>query len=445
MHNHNTILDYLEGLRLSPTNMVSFGSDGCSTMIGRNNGVSTKFRNDNPFLLHNHCLMHRLQLCLKDLNDILIVKKINTLISDVYVHFCRSAKRIGELQIEQKLSGEPLLQVPQLFEIRWLSIFACVKRLRRIYLSLLIHFEGRAKEDSFCFSIYNSLKSFEVIGFIFFLSDVAPFMEKLQNVLESRDATYSCSMDMISSIMAHFEDNCIKEFILGENLHCLVKILSGNDKKLGKHAITFDHKFNNMRTLNPRVYKYITTLRNSVEGRFTKDPVLDAFSVLNLNNMQLLGGSNNFSTSRGSVKLETLISHYGYDITNDTSEHEAKIQSAELRTEYSIYEKILIKKIERSEITKEGDLNAWLAVNASTFPNLFKLTRFGLIIPAHSADCQRAFSVQNMIKTKQRSKLHIETLDWLMRISLNGPELENMKFASAMALFAAKKKRVIFS
>ena len=44
-------------------------------------------------------------------------------------------------------------------------------------------------------------------------------------------------------------------------------------------------------------------------------------------------------------------------------------------------------------------------------------------IPASTVDCERGFSKQNIIKDIQKSRLGLDTLDALMRISLNELEL----------------------
>jgi hypothetical protein len=109
---YDTVLSYMNTNQLSTIKLMGFGSDGCSTMLGSNKGVFTKLKEDNPFMLNNHCVMHRLQLCIKDLGELVIVQKVNDLVSDIYLHFCRSAKRSADLQSTQKEAGLPALQTP---------------------------------------------------------------------------------------------------------------------------------------------------------------------------------------------------------------------------------------------------------------------------------------------------------------------------------------------
>ena len=47
-----------------------------------------------------------------------------------------------------------------------------------------------------------------------------------------------------------------------------------------------------------------------------------------------------------------------------------------------------------------------------------------LVIPISSAQCERGFSAQRRIKSDVRSSLHVSTTEDLIRINMEGPELE---------------------
>ena len=57
---------------------------------------------------------------------------------------------------------------------------------------------------------------------------------------------------------------------------------------------------------------------------------------------------------------------------------------------------------------------------------MMKLWKAILIIPTSTVDCERGFSKQNIIKDIKKSRLGLDTLDALMKISLNGPKLSNV-------------------
>ena len=57
------------------------------------------------------------------------------------------------------------------------------------------------------------------------------------------------------------------------------------------------------------------------------------------------------------------------------------------------------------------------------FPNLAQLVHILLVIPVSNAKVERGFSTMRRIKSDWRSSLGEETLDHLMRISIDGPAL----------------------
>ena len=75
------------------------------------------------------------------------------------------------------------------------------------------------------------------------------------------------------------------------------------------------------------------------------------------------------------------------------------------------------------------------------FPNIIKLIQIIYCIPFSSVECERGFSRQNKIKTKNRNLLATDTLDMLMRISLEGPESSKFDYNHAYVVWSNQKRR----
>lgn len=65
------------------------------------------------------------------------------------------------------------------------------------------------------------------------------------------------------------------------------------------------------------------------------------------------------------------------------------------------------------------------------FPQLTKLASIAAILPVSTAECERAFSAMKRIKTKLRNQMKTSTLDYLMQISIEGPEIGDFNFEKA--------------
>lgn len=75
------------------------------------------------------------------------------------------------------------------------------------------------------------------------------------------------------------------------------------------------------------------------------------------------------------------------------------------------------------------------------FPNILMLVEIMLVLPLATACCERGFSTLKRIKSDWRSRLETETLDNLMRISIDGPDLESYNAARALQHWWDKGER----
>ncbi|KAH7331895.1 hypothetical protein KP509_20G056100 [Ceratopteris richardii] len=77
----------------------------------------------------------------------------------------------------------------------------------------------------------------------------------------------------------------------------------------------------------------------------------------------------------------------------------------------------------------------------STYSIILKLWQIVLVLAVSSVACERGFSKQNLIKTSMRQSLKVKTLDMLMRISLNGPNLSEMDWVEIHKIWELQKCR----
>ena len=70
-----------------------------------------------------------------------------------------------------------------------------------------------------------------------------------------------------------------------------------------------------------------------------------------------------------------------------------------------------------------------------------RLASNALTIPVSTADCERGFSAVKQIKTDLRNRQKTETLDSLLRISVEGPDLDSFDFNKAATLWASQRNR----
>ena len=81
---------------------------------------------------------------------------------------------------------------------------------------------------------------------------------------------------------------------------------------------------------------------------------------------------------------------------------------------------------------------------SSHYPSFAKLSLVALILPVSIADCERGYSTLKRIKTAPRNRLKTQTLDMLIQISSEGPEITKFNFENAATVWGSKTNSKIY-
>ena len=77
----------------------------------------------------------------------------------------------------------------------------------------------------------------------------------------------------------------------------------------------------------------------------------------------------------------------------------------------------------------------------SIFPQMFSLMNILLAIPMSTATVERSFSQMKLVKNRLRNRLSDVSLPQLMRIAIEGPEL-NINFEEILDIFGQQNRRI---
>ncbi len=146
----------------------------------------------------------------------------------------------------------------------------------------------------------------------------------------------------------------------------------------------------------------------------------------------------------GDEELSDLIHFYGKKRKINNDEY-SLIDGEEAKKEWDLA-KNLIASYRYAKECKFAE--CWYKIFSATqfrnqFPNLTTLIDLSLIIPFSNAVVERVFSRQNLIKTDLRNRMHIDTLNMHLHVSLNGPQnLEKFNFLAAYNHWASKDRAI---
>ena len=77
------------------------------------------------------------------------------------------------------------------------------------------------------------------------------------------------------------------------------------------------------------------------------------------------------------------------------------------------------------------------------FQKLLKMMNIFLALPIGTASVEQSFSHLKMIKTRLRSRLSDCSIAQLMRISIEGPEIDAVEFEEILEIFLEHNHRIL--
>ena len=164
---------------------------------------------------------------------------------------------------------------------------------------------------------------------------------------------------------------------------------------------------------------FINQLVDNITDRFQNTDTMQAFANLADRSFYMFYTEAKQGDLKDSV--QTLASQFGFDL----DEAESEVQDI-IHYNFAV-------EISLSE--------ALISPTASAqFEVISKLVKIYKTLPPHTADCECDFFRMSLIKTELRNRLGEDSLDYLMRISINGPPSAEFPFVKAVQLWGKKRR-----
>ena len=116
---------------------------------------------------------------------------------------------------------------------------------------------------------------------------------------------------------------------------------------------------------------------------------------------------------------------------------------AEVISEWSSYKQFMMENCTEMSL---GQIITDLCTDTTKgriFPNMTALAKICRVIPIHTGNVERTFSQLKLIKTRVRNRMNEKTLEALLRIEIEGPDVQDFPIGQAVELWSKKKNRRI--
>ena len=432
--------------------IMAFGTDGAKAMTGEGEGATGYFlRKINPMAFNMACVAHKLALCTSqaaDSDNVPFFKDYQKTLTNIFYFFKRSALRVGILKEVQEILEEPTLKVKEVHDVRWMTIYQAVETVYRTLDSLITYFANNP--DASATGYGKKLSHQDFVHTTYMLMDVLPVVSKLCLLFQRKDLDLPIIQVAVNTCISDLESlksdpNCL------HGADTYTKQLK--DQHLGRKdnkPVFKDNVMNGRLNIDNIRDKFLDELLKNLKKRFPEEStnLLTAFGALGMRPVTFL--SHEDLLVWGNEKLEELINKYGKDqqapprknYQEETIKTESIIDPVSTRAEW-----IAVKQVVVNEGYPRDTMAAlWELIrkyHSESFPNLIKLAEIALVAPTHTADCERAFSQQNLIKNSSRNRLSGPVLDDLLVVNLEGPPFQDMDFHEILKVWREVKERRI--
>lgn len=406
----NSIITFLNSNKINIKNLVGLAADNTNVMMGDKSGLKARFKELVPNIFIFGCICHSFSLCSSAACEKLPTA-VEKLARDICNYFKNSSVRLNHLKECQVFLNIKPHKILKLCQTRWLSLQSVVNRIVEQYDPLILFFTNesfkRFKEDN-PDHILAALKNPIYKMYFLFLSYTLELVNNLNLEFQSNSLKLHKLLEHISTVYKTFAANFIVRHKVVKNVTeipinnpdyylPLENIYLG--PKCEMYIVNNNIPLKDLNILRTHCLHFYVELLRQIKSRVPfDDEVLNYIKVLDPVNVY-----NN--------KFDTLI-----PILN---------RFPMLTTDFELTENEwrLLKQCEEIKIkSDEPPIQFWNHVfkikselNVLMFPNL-KIFIYGLMaLPHSSAAAERVFSQLNLIKTKTRNKLSLDSCDALLR------------------------------
>ena len=469
--------------------LVGMCADGASVNLGQSGGVVAKLRERKPHLIDIHCMAHRLELALKEVqkqNN--MVAKVDTVLNHIYATYHHSPKSKRDLEtICQELETRFYSPCP-VKGTRWvphldraLEVFLATKGKDRAtdsgeYSSICLHMDNLAGSQSTpaatrgkAMLVVKEMKSIKFMVFCHFLTDIFEQLASLSLEFQRDDLILPSAITALNDCMATLElmkadplpggslEDCYK-CLEQQNVSLNAQTAANDEASVAGDVDDTEDQPDQVEDNENSVVKFqgielgnkgdVSKAVGSLQNDFSE--VIDLTTGALENRFENLLGKNPDSGTQAAVQAFSIFMHdkwptergplllYGCKELDTIVEWftqpllDAGCEIAKLSAEWRKLKLTVTANFQNKSYNELYKLLLTKEPYLTDHRNILYIVEILLVLPISSANCEPAFSAQKRIITPTRTSMSTSTASDLILISTEGPELADFKPNSAI-------------
>lgn len=406
----NAIKTELAENKLNMKNLLAIGTDNASVMVGINNGVFKKLKDEIPGLLLFRCVCHSIQLSVSHACAASLPRNLEFLVSETYKWFSQSSVRqISYNQLFLAINNKEPLKILNSCATRWLSIEPAISRILSQWIELQTHFQiasvnercytAQLLSDMYC-DPQNEL-------FILFLHPILKHVQEVNKLFESNTVDKTQLLSDLSHLIRSIANMLVlptsRIDFLDPNSN-IEEFLDPNpqlgyrfEKRLTELRISKKIQASQETDIRKRAQFFLLCLYKELHNCMPENLNI-------LKNIELFSVKNTLSHIKNPII--PLLESFHLD---------EEIKSS-IEIQYNSIHLVKWTNIE----TTEGFWSEVFAYRDASGGNPFKeIAEFAislLILPNSNAEVERLFSSMNIVKNKLRNKMQLPMLSAILTI-----------------------------
>ena len=422
---------------------VAFGADGASVNLGKKAGVAALMRQDIPHLLDFHCLPHRLELSILEMQrsckSVAEVYNVLDLVWKTYHYSPKSTRDLQALAVGFDINVRKPTRVGG---TRWLPHVSRALKVfikagsdnasKGQYAAVACHMDhlsatsrssdikGRAR------FVASRMRDIQFVAFCHFLSDMFAILERLSLMMQRDDVILPSVVSQLAETVTSI--TCLKtrpapngylEHFLKDDSKTyqglsLTGSLEGKTGRAGNHSPS----------LNSEVTKAVDLCLGGLNERF--ESLMDATGSASSSGRKDYGSADVihdllvFNTNSWPTNNESLLDFGKEQIERLVTWFEPALHAADCNVSEVHAQWVSLKMIVSTQFRDKDYVTLWetlltKAPYKNDLKDVLHLVEILLVLPISAAGCERAVSAQNRIKSSVRVSLNTSTLDGLIR------------------------------